>query len=1081
MTSFKRTPDPAIADMATRLQRKMADPSQHVWVSANAGTGKTEVLTRRILTLLITDETLSPHEIVGLTFTNAAAFEMAERLRARITAWTTMTDTDLTAALHTILGRSPTSAETLRARRIPDIIATTPPQLTTLHGFAVSILSRFPYEADLPTPITLLDADAQRQLLTEAIRTAMVTADDTTAEHLDTLLDLWGDNALDDMTEKFIGEWASFQTMLTQTGLTQALANLHALLDLNNRHPYPDIVTARPVLMNFYAALCESKNSTDTKKAEQVNTQLNHPSDDAWCQVMLTQKHTPIANIISVAVGKDSRVDGEAVLDLQRDVHNAYWSTQRQHIYDVSVALMLWGAWVNETYVSLKRTRHVVDFDDLMTHLERFLANADHAWLHYRLDNRIRHILLDEGQDNSPRQHAIFTRLASDILSGTRDEPRTVFAVGDMKQSIYRFQGARPSLFLATHDAIQNLPDDKRLIETMRTSFRSSPAILKIVDDVFSLPHYTACVTGDDATPWPTHQSAFPHDYGRVEVWPLIPPNPRQKSAPSDTWEPIGPTIPTDDNLFQLVDDIANDIRKKMASLVLSSTNAFPTYGDILILTQRNSTATQLAVALERLGIPATCPPNTKENPSLVEDIRAWILAALNPHDRHALAVLLKSPLVGWNDAQLMALHTAATHMQATWHTALPSVDTDTAAWLAESHHRLTTLLPHEAFAWLVHTHNIVGRYDNGDALRRTSARIIIDTLHHNALSHKNATAWLAALEKIVLSPPTPHTGNRVQVMTVHKAKGLEAPVVYLAETNRPYGDTSKDKLLWIDNDSGTPSALAFWPNKDNTPLQLHLPINAELNRRRADKMRELYVAMTRAKDVLIVCGGVGKQGKPDDDGIPTTWHELLRTTAEREKWPTDENGRWIYVSGQTPRATTLTPPPQQPTTPPHWLAEKYPVMFQNPSIETEATRYGHIIHVLLEMMPAVPESQRESVARAVIYRQAPEWNETVITQALTEAMAVMKAFPHFFTPTVQSEVSIILEDGALGRIDRLVNYNNALWIVDFKTDATPSPHVPTQYHKQLSAYRRAITHERPDVLIHAALVWTRTATLVEI
>lgn len=1053
---MKRQFSPALLQQADALQQQAASPHHHVWVSANAGTGKTEVLTRRMLALLLADANLSPRSIVALTFTKEVAREMAARLPERIMAWSSLEDGELAARLHPILSQPPTAAQLQRARQLPALVLAEPPLTTTLHGFAQAVLARFPLEAGIDPAFTVLDAREQKILLREAFATALTVDDPLLQQALDDLLATLADSTLEELATTLVNAWPRLRTLLAaHGGVDGVLADLHTVLKLDQLQPWPQLEEHQALLGAWMAALRTSTSSTDATQAARVEALLAAPQEDTWAAAFLTANATPRARLATKAVAEQLAARMEDLHALQATVQAAQAHAHAAETYRLTAALLRWSLAINAAYTALKEARGALDFTDLITKVESLLAGHNGAWVHYRLDRTIRHLLLDEGQDNSPAQNRIFHLLAAELLeAGGEGPPRTVFAVGDVKQSIYRFQGAAPRLFRQL-EATMKQADTQRFRDVpMTTSFRTAAQVLQVVDDVFASGDRGKVVLGED-TPWPVHRSVYGGQGGRVELWPLLPED--ELPPPPQGWPAPGPEESGHSGPFRLASSIAADICAKVEQgWLMPSHGSALRYDDVLVLAQRNSTAAQLAAGLKQAGLPVKLFYDGGEAPPLVDDLIAWWRMLANPRDHIALAQVLKSPLVGWSDAQLLALHTAAAN--GLWTPHVRTVDAPTADWLDACHTMVHTTPPHAALAAMVRQREVARRY----GLAPDEFAVAISGLLEAALGVPTLTELVAALQEgLPLASGEGH--GCIKVMTVHKAKGLEAPLVYLAETTRTPGEGNRDKLVWREDAAGSPTLVAWRPSKAACAEAIGEWMAAEDARTRADSLRSLYVALTRAKDMLVVAG----YGPMKDDSwyahVCAGWG-LAAPPAEtqiREDAPPHRTTPW-QPSPATPQVVGLPPVP--------------PTVARQSS--GELTR-GTVIHRLLEVLPTLAPSAREPWATAWLQIEVPQVEPATRAAWLAEAQGVITALPQLFAAG-HAEVPVWL-GATVGRIDRLVQLNGIWWVLDYKTEPQPPATVPAEYRRQVAGYAAALAAWAGEAPLRAAIIWTATATQVEV
>ncbi|HEX2859876.1 MAG TPA: UvrD-helicase domain-containing protein [Alphaproteobacteria bacterium] len=1031
---MKRRMNDAARHDATELQRKALAPSASVWISANAGTGKTEVLTYRIIGLLLADHGLSPANILAVTFTNAAAAEMAARLGELLAHWNALDDGALTAQLREVFGYDVTAAMLARFRQLPALVADAPPTLTTIHGFAQQLLARLPGGSGLPQSFELVEKITDHGLLADALENAVRNASEGETEALNILLAEFGENAWRDLSELFEFEWRNVTGVMNRAGgLGPYMQRLMAELGLDGSEE------------NMAAQMLPT---ADEKAALQVFDAgvLSARDDEAllrnWKEFLFIAKGegTPAVRGfpgVKAAVEANPEAaqvlrDAQARVDVLRDRQRGWQS------FTLTRALLVWWNAVRVALDALKDARRLKTFGDLLDELELRLeeAAADTArgqWLWQRLERNYSHLLADEAQDNNPQQGRLVQLLARVFLSGdVGTGSRTVLAVGDVKQSIYRFQGARPELFAELQDFLRGWSSALHPLVTVQSaySFRSSWPLLQAVESVFAGSEARAAVGG-----WLAHRTVFPDDWGRVEIWPPLEVPPKTEQ-PAFAVEAQPRTLADGANLqaVQLAEWL---MAQKNSRVVLPSTGAPLGWGDVLVIVQRNETAMAMAGALSAAGVPAVAVGAKRAHavPPLVADVMALARYINGPADRLALAQVLKSPLCNWSDAQLLAL------AEADW-----KLNGATADWLAHWRGRAVAVPPGEWLAELAQRQEIVDAYVVRGPLPLAVVRAALAGLVEDAQGYSSLPQLLAAWED---TPPLPAAGgtqNAVTVTTVHKAKGLGYPLVVVAET--AIDTRLQNKLAWHENDAGEPDSLLLRRSKEMAPRLQTAWDDAEKARAVADRWRGLYVALTRAKDWLVVCNWQAEGANPKDNN----WYGWI-TAGVDGNWR-DENGMKVLEQGkphyadkveaavEAPLPAVATPQPLQPFV---WPEEEPFV----PEREAAMAR-GTLQHRQLHALALLPPTQREGDAAV---------------------LAVFEKFPELFAAGSRGEVPIVVNGGE-GFIDRLVEYGDEVWIIDFKTEAEVPDAIPAKYAAQLQRYAAAIAPAFAGKRIKCGIVW---------
>lgn len=1079
---MKRVASQVLIAKATGAQNLAADPTKHVWVGANAGTGKTRVLSSRVVRLLLADGGLVPSEILALTYTRAGANEMADRLPKVVAGWDGLPEEKLVEALVKVGVEEVSPALLERARALPGLMRSHPVRVFTLHGFAQSILGRFSDEAGLPLGFGLLDDVEQKRALQGAVRDALLNADAGTDAALQELLEALGDNALHELTEALIGDWGRLVQLLGgEGGLAGALQRLHDQLALDVEAPMPTVDEAAPTLRMWLAALEGEAGKSSLKTAAAVREVLEGGGDLAGLFLKEDGQRYATKSLAVKGVLERLGAAWEEIATLQDVVFAARQREMALRVEAMTRSLLVWVAAVQEAYTAHKAKAGMADFNDLIAKLEALLAGEHGAAVLARLDQRIRHLLVDEGQDNSPAQHRIVVALANELLAGqgVGDGLRTVFAVGDVKQNIYRFQGADPRLFGDMHAQMVRVGGATSEAVHLGYSFRSSPAVLKAVDAVFGSPAMAKVVLGNEAVEdWDKHVSVFADAPGRVELWPLLEHMKAEKEE-VEGWPVAAPQVASGNGAAGLAARLAEKFKAWVGSgEVLGCTGAPIGYGDMLVLTQTNATAAVIAAGLMRAGVPVALAG--KESPSLLaEDLVAWLRAACNTHDRLALVQVLKSPLCGWRDAQIVALANVAG--DGVWHDHVGAVDGDTAAWLTESFAYLRGHTVQGALVWMAAKGNLLAKYGRGDSQRLAAAEAALHGLLEMAARVTEPVELISLTEQAKPTPAALKAQGAVRVMTVHASKGLEAPIVVVAEVERAYAARAKQqKFVWGEDANGNPTVMAWRPADKDSPDCLQPLLDEELKRLRADSYRSLYVALTRASERLVMCGwqpGKGDVAKVDDDGLPTTWHGAVKETlATLEGWQAEGDGG-LLIEGTSVTAEVAA---KVITDDGDGWDAPLPTLAVRTTLQTPELWRGEVTHMLLETLPHVAAEARHDVGQRLVRDMAPAWSEDLAEEVLAEALRVMEELAWLFGPGSTAEVGVILATG-VGRIDRLVKVPEAWWVLDFKTEASPPATVPADYRDQLAGYVHALQGVSGGIPVRAAVVWTRAAAMVEV
>ena len=1117
------------------LQREAADPAASVWVAASAGTGKTKVLTDRVLSLMLGGS--PPTRILCLTFTRAAAAEMANRLHERLSRWTVLPAGELGAELQALIGRMPDQAQLDHARRLFATVLDAPGGLgiETIHAFCQSLLRRFPVEAGVPPHFQLLDERAAGELLADVREEVLAAAREGSTPELGvavaTLAQRVGESRFWTLLDLIAAARTRFRRLLDDAGrVSEILARLARGLGLAPNATEAATIAEACVdrafdgvgLRHAADALQKSPTQTDRERGEALASWLGEPSRrveafGAYCAIFLTKEGMKRKSLLSKASARSMpavlaslEAEAERLVDLRARRTAAALFETAASVTHLAIAML-------HTYERHKRSRAVLDYEDLIAHSVALLERSGVPWVMFKLDGGLDHLLIDEAQDTNPEQWRVVQALTQEFFvgEGAHERPRTVFAVGDAKQSIFSFQGADPNAFITMREHFAERAAAAQAgwrTVALETSFRSTDAVLQAVDAVFSRFAAADGVALDGAAI--RHEPHRLGHAGRVELWPLV--------EPVEDEAPEGWTLP-------LVAEPVREPEQRLATVIaatikrwLDDRERLPSRdrrirpGDIMVLVRRRTPfIAALVRALRDRGVPVAGVDRMRLTEQLaVEDMIALGNFLLLPEDDLTLATVLKGPLFGFDEERLFAL--AHGREGRLWRELLRRGDEH--PLYAQARDALTELLahadfvpPYELFAEILGTRGgrrrLLARLgpEAEDALDEfLEAALAFEADHPPSL--QGFLHWLVAGEAEVKRDLDQGMGE-VRVLTVHGAKGLEAPIVILPDTTSMPNQV--DPLQWVEG--GLPLWLIGGAHA-LVPLAGQARFDAE-RRRDQEYRRLLYVAMTRAADRLIVCGWRMKTALSSG-----CWYELARqglasapgvraesmdfsTLVGADGWNGEglvlETAQRVPAAGDNapleraelrealPAWAQVRPPPEP--LPPKPLAPSRPTAIE-PSVRSPlgddhgaAFQRGRLIHRLLQSLPELPPERRGAAAERFlalpVHGLAPDARATIAAEAL--AVLEDPAFAPIFGPGSRAEVPVVglVGNRALsGQIDRLVVTDDAVLVVDYKT-LRPAPaseaEIPALYLDQLAAYVAAISTIYPRKQVRAALLWT--------
>jgi len=1092
-------------DPATLRQNTASEPLTSTWLSANAGSGKTKVLTDRVARLLLAG--VSPQNILCLTYTKAAASEMQNRLFKLLGEWAMKPDADLRADLqklgeaqgddlHDDLG--PTRSLFARAIETPGGL-----KIQTIHSFCAALLRRFPLEAGVSPQFSEMDERAAL-ILREEVVEAMAMGPDKPA--------------LDGLALYFTGQ--DFGKFLAEITKNKAFfshpeddAAIWRRVGLTPGWDESDI-TAGALTPGDMALVCElvpvllsSGAKTDCELGEALAT-LSANMEPAELVTglqahLLTKTGTPIKRNPTKALREGpaaALMPGlEALMErlaLAADQEKALDTARKTR------ALYTFARPFLAAYESRKQARGWLDFDDLINKAGELLSDpALAAWVLYRLDGGIDHILVDEAQDTSPAQWKVIALLAQEFTSGqgARDDARTIFVVGDPKQSIYSFQGADPREFsrMKSHFHTGLTQAGQGFQETrLEHSFRSSRAVLGLVDSALT---GMAGLEDDDF-----QHIAFFDKPGRVDLWPMVPKaDYKEQRAWFDTSDI---TLPETHEVI-LARAVAEEIRRMLAEETLPTKDASPRAvqpGDVLVLVRRRTSGLFEAIirACKALGLPIAGADRLKLGAEMaVKDLTALLRFLATQEDDLSLATLLRSPLCGLSEAALYDLAQPRPDKSFLWTALRDSDHAGVLEMLNDMRGQADFLRPYELLERVLTQHH--GRQNLLARLGR-EAEDGMDALLVQALNYENTETpsltgfleWLDAME-VEIKRQIDSAGNLIRVMTVHGAKGLEAPIVFLPDCAKRDLQV-RSTLLEVDG------GLVWKPGSKRVPECLVAPIDAAKQAMFSEDARLLYVAATRAANWLIIAAA----GDPDPKAA--SWYDKLARGVENVGGAAHdfavgpglrhETGAWVSGDGartdQPPTAalpgwaTDRPAPPVPAVAPlsPSDLGGAKALAGEGAGRGEEAAKArGRTLHKLLEILPAHRRADWPHISESLL--AGAEDKDALLAEVT--ALLSDPTLAHIFAPAdtlaeVDLTATLTARDGApvQGSIDRLIVGLDTVTIIDFKSNALvpdKAEDVPDGILRQMGAYIDAVAQIFPKHAVKCAILWTTNAELMPI
>jgi len=1116
----------AAVEQATAMQRRAAGPDKSVFVSANAGSGKTRVLVDRVSRILLSGT--DPDKILCLTYTKAAASEMQERLFAALGKWSIIEAGELNTLLNKLEGTDVNRGEDElgRARRLFARALETPGGLKvqTIHAFCERLLKRFPLEAGLLPGTEAIDEREAAELHLKVMQQMQIQAQESPENDIAKSISLLAARRNDSDIEALFSWMMGNAFKIDKWAVSGGVSLLAKKLGIDRDASADELMAAAwaeapKVEIKQAAGDMMSGGITDAKKANNIHAALTVDTPQAAYQlyesIFFTQAGKPAASIVTGKAGEfaialfGTKKTGPCAESLRMmaacdQIKAVQTLGLTQAVYTLAVEAVA-------QYRALKKRMRVMDFDDQI-HLAHALLTDKPArdWVRYKLDGGVDHVLVDEAQDTSDAQWDIIDALSEEFFQPSPDRDprlaRTLFAVGDEKQSIYSFQGARPEVFLAK---IKNLRDKQKQTPDVRMSmsFRSAPQVLSLVDQIYFEDggiheSFAGDVDGDGS------HAACREDCGLVEFWPAskAPDKPEEEIA----WKPVPVDAPESQSTReQLAREIAKQVKtwintgEPVYDRTLKVARPMQARDIMILVTKRLPFFDAIIRNLKVAGVPVAGADRLMLTESIaVQDLLSLAKFTQLPSDDLSLAEVLKSPLFGWSDDQLFDVaHNRGG--QSLWQ-ALP--DGPDKRLL----HRIRALAgryaPYEFFA------RTLALSPKGESLLQKifnrigiEAADALDAFLARALAHQRRGApslarFVSEIEtdenKIKREMDTAQ--NEVRVMTVHAAKGLEAPVVILPDTTT-LPTVSKEKLY--------PAGDGFVMNVKTAdrPAAMEAIVDEALAGVLRENMRLLYVALTRAESRLLVCGFESHKKVKEN-----SWHARVERAlgglqnVEKVEMPFGEGLRY----GRSATAAEIIDLTKgKPDSLPSFLREPAQIASKvkqrvSPSKLVKANEFdvpvrsplqapddvgqgrfgrGNIIHKLLQILPDLPVEDRHNAARHFLQNQ----RGIDAAQIEIEVFAVLEhpEYAPFFAPGSQAEMALAGSAKDLpshielnGQIDRLSVQGDIVWIIDYKSNRPPPMHeenVSEIYIRQMAAYRAIVRELYPGKRVKCALLWT--------
>ncbi len=1108
-------------------QARAADPKWSIWVSANAGSGKTFVLTRRVLRLLLAG--VEPQTILCLTYTKAAAAEMRRRVSHELAQWAVMDEGALRAALADVEGENFAPILIERARTLFAKALETPGglRIVTIHAFCESVLHRFPLEAQVPYDFSVIEDDERNAMLLAA-RERVMAEGIGIAGAVETLFETLSDDQLRSAIDAALADGRKLRAVLADP--ERARANLRRLA--GDPPPLADIERAilagrlvGPAEIDLLFAICPPGDGNRKLEDKLAALAPADPSPEGWLRAFLTADNAVPARLVVKAVISAEPALAEA---LQAEAERlAGLAAQRQAalLVERSHAVLDIVAAVVRQYEQRKRARSLLDFDDLVEKLANLFERASGEWVRYKLDAGIDHILVDESQDTNGEQWRVVRAIAAEYFAGEGavGRPRSLFAVGDQKQSIYSFQGAEPALFGETGRFYRQEAKAAQVDFApvpLRTSFRTLPEILAAVDLVSADPAIREALLEDEPV---HHDTARTMRGGSVTLWPPV------QQAKEDVSGRAWPTTPPEAEQTaprQVATRIAREIARWIAEKrPLTGRGRSISADDVLILVQtRGALFQEIIRALRLANLPTPGADRLKVTGHIaVMDLLALCDVLLNPADDLQLAALLRSPLFDVSEAELLALAQPRARGETLWQ----ALARCRLASCAEAYDRLARWRseldferPYEFLAQVLYAEGGLRRFHArlGGEVDDVFAELLALALDHEQTSQPSLQGFVSAMRQRggSIKRELPEAGGGVRVMTVHGAKGLEAPIVILADATAKPRAQQVGKPLYVIAEKPGPLLIHAGKTAGHLPGTLPLKQAVDANVL-AEYWRRLYVGMTRAEDELYVTGALSP-GTDAGTQLAGSWYQAIENALRPEAASVvDADGRetaLVYPralvpplpagDGQAPAVPSGQPLSLDKVGAPGGMVTVTPSMAHGHVTQIAALdsfaeqvrdaalarQEGIALHALLQHLGGIDKALWDEVVPKALMALLPDAADShARLGAKARSILARPELAFLFGPGSRAEVPFLVdarrdgEDISLaGRIDRLVIDDSGVSLVDYKSDASvpgAPGDVPGNYVTQLGLYALVAGQLFPGRSVRAAILWTQLESLM--
>ncbi len=1131
------------SEQTINLQNQAADPNYSIWLEANAGSGKTHVLTQRVVRLLL--DGAMAQNILCLTYTKAAAAEMRTRIAKYLAQWALMDDKELRKELKNLTSKEPDENLLKYARTLFAHALETPGglKINTIHAFCESILHRFSLEANVPVGFRVIEDQERTNLIRSARDKILASAfgkDDSqltnsikllfaqlTDKQIEDTINLAIENS-DDLTELLADKEKAKKLLhkIMKCPENETIEKIHQEI-LNS--PFLPVKDYKKIF-----AICPPNPGRNRFEDILFRIDRDNPQINLIFSAFLKKNGSICANFPKKQLKEAPNGLGELLLNEAKRLSELYFRKKRLKIVEQSSAFIDILSAIFTLYEKEKRALLSLDYADLIAKTRHLLSKtASKDWVLYKLDANISHILVDESQDTNRQQWEVISELWADFFAGKSaiEKERTIFAVGDKKQSIFSFQGARPELFANTGKELAKRAKyvtNNFTQSELKTSFRTLENILLGVDKVFANEKMKIALLSEGKKI--SHQSARTDKGGAIIFWPPI--SPRGENKENNEWPIEANNEATNNAAYLLAKRITDNIRDWIDNeRPLAKRNRPIRADDILILLQkRDILFYEIIRALKIANIPTPGSDRLLLSSHIgVMDLLALADSLLNPFDDLTLATILRSPLFNISEDLLYKIAAKRKKNTPLWH-ALAKAKNKNALNAYETLFRWRTRLdferPFEFFSQILFQEGGLKRFHQrlGNEVDDIFSQFLDLALQHEKSAQPSLQGFVANIRKseITIKRELAEKGNGVRIMSVHGAKGLEAPIVILADSTLLPRDRGKSLYYYRENNKTT---LLYANNAENRVGMIEQLYQNDKENENKEYWRKLYVAMTRAEDELYLTGILNAKNEKQDK-LEQSWYgavkNALKNECEKCKIINSDEEGLIF-----PKKREKIIPPKKQTIITDIEQEEFsaakiklPIVREiiKPSLAYQSIEYnyeidneavlaqssanikeaelskkqGLAIHALLEHLSKIEPHIREKVAQKALNILLPDHKEKH-KEIISKALKIISnpKFQFIFADNSRAEVPFFVNGtknkkpiSIVGRLDRIIINNDRVWIIDFKTDENIAKNI-TQlakpYMVQMALYAAVGRRLFANKKINIAILWTKDETLLEI